>query len=76
MPEITSDWFVCKRDNDLVQAFNLLSEEIPNTITVENRTEDYWVDCQLGGSILKPVGILNIKSNTRCIINIESEVRK
>ena len=69
VPEITSDWFVCKRDNDLVQAFNLLSEEIPNTITVENRDKDYWVDCQAGGSFLKPVGILNVKSNTRCILN-------
>lgn len=69
VPEITSDWFVCERDNDLVQAFNLLSEEFPNTITVENRDKDYWVDCQAGGNILKPVGILNIMSNTRCIIN-------
>ena len=69
VPEITSDWFVCKRDNDLLQAFNLLSEEIPNTITVEKRDKDYWVDCQSGGSFLKPVGILNIKSNTRCILN-------
>lgn len=69
VPEITSDWFVCKRDNDLLQAFNLLSEEIPNTITVEERDKDYWVDCQAGGSFLKPVGILNIKSNTRCILN-------
>lgn len=69
VPEITSDWFACKRDNDLVQAFNLLSEEIPNTITVEKRDKDYWVDCQAGGSFLKPVGILNVKSNTRCVLN-------
>lgn len=69
VPEITSDWFACKKDNDLVQAFNLLSEEIPNTITVENREDDYWVDCKVGGSFINPVGILNLKSNTRCIIN-------
>ena len=69
VPEITSDWFVCEKDNDLVQAFNLLSEEMPNTITVENRDIDYWVDSQVGGSFLNPVGILKIKSNTKCIIN-------
>ena len=69
VPEVTSDWFVCEKDNDLVQAFNLLSDEIPNTITVENRDKDYWVDCQTGGSFLNPVGILNIKSNTKCILN-------
>lgn len=69
VPEITSDWFICEKDNDLVQVFNLLSGEMPNTITVENRDKDYWVDCQVGGSFINPVGILNIKSNTKCIIN-------
>lgn len=69
VPEITSKWFKCVNDNDLVQAFNLLSDYIENTITVEDREEDYWVDCQVGGTLANPVGILNLKSNTRCVVN-------
>lgn len=68
--DITSDWFTCVNDNDLVQAFNLLSDNVSNTITVEKRDQDYWVDCQKGStSYLTGVGILNVKSNTRCVIN-------
>ena len=67
---ITSDWFTCVNDNDLVQAFNLLSDNVSNTIAVEKRDQDYWVDCQKGStSYLTGVGILNVKSNTRCVIN-------
>lgn len=69
VPVITSKWFKCVKDNDLVQAFNLLSDEIQNTLTIEKRTEDYWVGRQVGGTLANPSGILNLKSNTRCIVN-------
>ena len=69
VPVITSKWFKCVNDNDIVQAFNLLSDDIQNTITIESREKDYWVDCQKGGTLANPVGILNLKSNTKCIVN-------